>query len=706
MKKYFVPPEYEKPMYNTQIWRSYYLYCVAYHDSSVFSETCKELNMPLEHVMADDNWVSNQFATDFLEVLKRRTGDPNIAYNVGAYAASPEVWSSAEYVLLSNTFPGLFYLMLAKQYEKFNHFNHFKLAKWRPGFYQYHVTPKSNKEKAHPEICLNAVGMISCTKHFYNIEDMKVTHDQCVHNGAPFCIFTVKYTAWNFWVSRFKALLIFATTFFAIYGLAQYKVSSSGFSERILLTLSLGASFFASLVMGLTSRYLKILSYSHKSSEQNQRKAHALYESHVQLNRRYQESNLLRELSMKLSGEYDSKAVVNSCLDDMVKRFKYGRAFVMLLSSDKQKLMTTETRGFGENSGTLSNLTLTYPAKKDSPQFFAKILETGETQHISDMDAFKRELKSDNQKLVENLDVTSLIVTPIQDSTSKFGLLVVGSVGEDTVLTEDDFHLVESISRLLSLAFRNTRNLETERGLRSLFQKYVPKQVLEGIDLQSESAGSAGQLAPKNAFVTSMFVDLRDFTSRSEKMRPEKVIDILNIYTNYVTEKIAKHGGIIDKFVGDGVVVFYPENAEGTQVNAALNSAIDILGDIDSLNRIYSSHGFEPAAIGIGLNCGPATIGNMGSKYKLNYTAVGDTVNLAARLQSLSKNYREKTLSAQEGLILVSSETFKKANLPVEFYDMKWLYVPGRTEPVNVYLIDKEQAASFAKGNTSFKKAA
>ena len=292
--------------------------------------------------------------------------------------------------------------------------------------------------------------------------------------------------------------------------------------------------------------------------------------------------------------------------------------------------------GFEEGKAELYNLVIKYPADRENPALFANVLESGQVVAIYDIQSFVSNLKPGNRRLLEELRVNSLIVSPIQDKNSKYGLLIVGSIGTEKALTPEDQQMIESISRLLSLSFQSATNLERETGLRNLFQKYVPAVVLDGI---RDSSGHSAAMVPKSVTITSLFVDLRDFTKKCENLAPERVLDMIRLYSEFVTARIAEAGGIIDKLVGDGINAFFPEENEGHTGHAksALQASLSILSDIDQLNAEFQIRGYGNAAIGIGVSTGRAIVGNAGCDRKLDYTAMGDTVNTASRFSGLNE---------------------------------------------------------------------
>ncbi len=164
------------------------------------------------------------------------------------------------------------------------------------------------------------------------------------------------------------------------------------------------------------------------------------------------------------------------------------------------------------------------------------------------------------------------------------------------------------------------------------FKKYVAPQVVE--EIVKEGRYDI-ELGGENKDIAVMFVDIRGFTPMSERLAPEEVVEVLNSYLNLTTEAIFKNSGTLDKFIGDATMAIFnaPFDLEDYVFKAA-QTALDIVSGAKELEeRLYKNHG-ERVAFGIGLNCGEAIVGNIGCKIRMDYTAIGDTVNTAARLES------------------------------------------------------------------------
>lgn len=223
-------------------------------------------------------------------------------------------------------------------------------------------------------------------------------------------------------------------------------------------------------------------------------------------------------------------------------------------------------------------------------------------------------------------------------------------------------------------AFTQAWNAHQEkRLLRRAFGGSVSPSVLEGILTGKISSELAGQ----RVHVCILFADIRNFTTRSESMAPEAVIAMLNRYFQRITAVIHRHQGTVDKFIGDGIMAFFgaPCALPVPEINA-FEAAHEMLRELEQLNAELLVENIEPIHIGIGLHAGDAVIGYLGSDAKNEYTAIGDTVNAASRLEGLTK---------EVGYTIVVSDAVAAAlNHPPELADLGSLPIKGRS-PMKIY---------------------
>jgi adenylate cyclase len=182
-------------------------------------------------------------------------------------------------------------------------------------------------------------------------------------------------------------------------------------------------------------------------------------------------------------------------------------------------------------------------------------------------------------------------------------------------------------------AFDSLREFKEKRFLKQAFGGHVSPVVMNEI-----MAGNVHLGAGKRQRVCVLFADIRGFTTRSEQSTPEAIIELLNGYFSQMTEVIHKHGGVVDKFIGDGIMAFFgaPQSLEHPE-RKSLEAAQEMLIRLHSYNQSLSDRGLEPIAIGVGIHAGEVILGYIGSEARNEYTAIGDTVNAASRLEGMTK---------------------------------------------------------------------
>lgn len=210
--------------------------------------------------------------------------------------------------------------------------------------------------------------------------------------------------------------------------------------------------------------------------------------------------------------------------------------------------------------------------------------------------------------------------------------------------------------------------------IRRIFGKYMAPQVVQ--QLLDQGGEESVQLGGVKRFISVLFVDIRGFTTMSEGCEPEEVVQILNDYLSLCAEAIFAYGGTLDKYIGDAAMALYnaPLDLEEHALRA-VQTAWKMKGGAKELsNRIHKRFGKE-VAFGIGINSGYATVGNIGASFRLDYTAIGDTVNTASRLES----------NAAPGQILLSESTYELVKDYVEAKSLGEIQVKGKNKAVAVY---------------------
>lgn len=216
-------------------------------------------------------------------------------------------------------------------------------------------------------------------------------------------------------------------------------------------------------------------------------------------------------------------------------------------------------------------------------------------------------------------------------------------------------------------------DITEEKRVRSTMSRYMSKEVAD----QVLAAGEL-ELGGKEQKVTVMFSDVRSFTSIAEALGPRETVSLLNEYFTEMVDAIFQHGGILDKYMGDGIMaLFGAPLVSANDADNALAVSDDMMSRLAQLNIRRAAAGQAALDIGIGFSTGPTVIGNIGSVRRLDYTVIGDTVNLASRLESATKQYGAK--------ILLSEMTVRDLKRPATLRELDLMRVKGKDRPVAVY---------------------
>ena len=235
----------------------------------------------------------------------------------------------------------------------------------------------------------------------------------------------------------------------------------------------------------------------------------------------------------------------------------------------------------------------------------------------------------------------------------------------------------------LSAAFnRMVEQLRQNERIRETFGRYIDPKVVEGLIDQPALAATEGQ----RRVMTVLFCDLKGFTSLSENVTPQGLVKVMNRYLSTMSEPIRSHRGIIDKYIGDAVMAYWgpPFIDEADQARFACFAAIDMIGRIATLRKeLPELLGVRTIPmqcdIRIGIATGEALVGSIGSEFMMSYTVMGDTVNLASRLEAANKIYSSRSL--------VSEATVAAAGAAIEAREIDRLVVVGQTSPQVVFEI-------------------
>jgi len=303
---------------------------------------------------------------------------------------------------------------------------------------------------------------------------------------------------------------------------------------------------------------------------------------------------------------------------------------------------------------------------------FLDFIETGSPGMIREWNrqiAFKREPAAFGRKAGFDID-------ELHNALYLFRKVLLAFL-EDHDLKRKDLLAIETIiAETLQTAIVDISRKYLVVMEKRLLGRYFAPELLDGLIENYESV-----FQPKSAKLTVFFSDIRGFTKLSQQLDREEMIEILNAYLARMTEIVFAHGGVLDKFIGDAVMVFFGEPqplAVEEQALRAVRMSFQMLAAVDELKAsLWKSYAESPVAIGIGINTGFVTVGHVGTKERMEYTVLGANVNLAARLEA----------AAQPGQILVTRRTLEPIKDAVTYEELGPMTFKNIAEPVNVFNI-------------------
>ncbi|MGH9752860.1 MAG: adenylate/guanylate cyclase domain-containing protein [Blastocatellia bacterium] len=346
---------------------------------------------------------------------------------------------------------------------------------------------------------------------------------------------------------------------------------------------------------------------------------------------------LFYDLSLKLSSVFSLEEIYQQAFEILFSVTPVSRCFIFRKNEQGEFEVAASRVRDVEGAG---------HALPISQTIFAKVAGERVSVLLEDPQGGSQELTS---KSIVATHVQSVMASPIIGPRGLLGIIYADRFDALESFGADELDLLNAISVHMGIAINtviNYQRLQKQAQARSSFERFLPRQVVDQI-LRSPDEVRLGGVRQK---VTALFADVRNFTSLSETSTPELIVNLLNQYFSMVSEIIFKHSGTLDKYIGDGLMaLFGAPYASELDAIKAVRAAVEMQRAMVTFNERMRAGNLPPIQIGIGVNTGPAIVGYIGSESRLDYTAIGDTVNTAARLESL----------AQPGQIVISENTMQ-----------------------------------------------
>jgi adenylate cyclase len=374
------------------------------------------------------------------------------------------------------------------------------------------------------------------------------------------------------------------------------------------------------------------------------------------------------QVSLALGVVTDRDPLMQKIMDCLFEIFPAAeRAFVLLYEKDGDELIPVAIKRRQD-----------VPTQQEEIAISRVIVQEVITQKhaLLSFDAMEDQRFRDHSSII-NLSIRSMMCAPLLVGTQILGLIHVDSQTGPRLFTSEDLQVLTGIAAQAAIAIKNMQlyeAIEAETSRRTSLQRYFSPGVVEML----MSGNLTTTLGGKIYHGTVMFCDIIGFTGMNETMSPTEVVTNLNYYFGIMQKVIYDHAGNVDKISGDGLMAFWgvPQHGAHDACDAVL-AALHMQRQLWPFNLALAAEGKAPMYMGIGLSSGEFVAGNIGSQDKIEFTLIGDTVNLAARLEGLAGRYQ----------ILVNEATWEAVRPLVSAVQLPPVLLKGKTRPVTVYSI-------------------
>ncbi len=357
----------------------------------------------------------------------------------------------------------------------------------------------------------------------------------------------------------------------------------------------------------------------------------------AELSRRLRNFMFLLDIAKAVSGELDTRKLLELVVEKGIGLTNAERGFLIRFNDGDHTFEVARNRAWQP---------IESPETKISRSVIANVFGTGEP--VLTIDA-QSDLAGMSQTIAA-LEIWSLMCAPLKVKERVIGCIYVDSSVAEQEFSQESLNLLQAFADQAAIAIENAtlyqemqQSREAEKHVRQVFQKYVPKDVVQ----RALKISDGGRLSSKQV-ATVLFSDIRGFTSISERMEPEGVVAFLNDYLQRMVAIVFDEGGIVDMFIGDAVMAVFGAPIERPDDAArAVRAGQRMLEELDKFNAEQAERGGVHIRIGIGIHTGPLIAGNIGSDRKMEYTVIGDTVNIASRVQDLTKEFGVELIITQ-----------------------------------------------------------
>ncbi len=375
----------------------------------------------------------------------------------------------------------------------------------------------------------------------------------------------------------------------------------------------------------------------------------------------YEKLRIAHELSQRLSVDTDLDDLCRKIIDETFQLIRADRAVILLIDPETDEFVPRYVKQKHEDGQIQLSSSILHEVKSNK-------------RAVLSSDAMLDERFRAAKSIIMQ-GIRSTMCVPMLYADRLLGAMHMDSLLTTNAFTEKDLTLFQGIATQAAVAIENNRlalKIEREAETRVQFQRLLSPHLVEQIVAGAIQLDQAGSLID----VTMLFADIRGFTSMSERHTPEEMVRTLNAYFEVMVDVLFRNGGTLDKYVGDEVIgLFGAPVPRADAPVCAIRCGLEMQRALEEFNRMRVATGAEPIRIGIGVNTGPVIAGAIGSSRTLQYTVIGDAVNIASRLCNL----------AGPDEVLISHSTYEHVREHIAVENRDPVMVKGKARPIEIY---------------------
>jgi len=616
------------PLYNSRLLKNYIEYIRNFHPDLDIASLLRLAGINSYEIEDQGHWFSQDEVDRFHGILVQKTQNPNISREVGRFAASPKGTGAVRQYVLGFMSPGAAYRVLEKLSPHLTHATRLKTK--RLGSNSMEVLVLQNPGVLErPYQCDNRIGIFEAISKLFTKKFAKIEHDECLHKGGQLCryVITWKETSSSMWRGIRNYLIFFS---FLVCLALHFLVPAISWTSVVLL--------FILSITGLSLYFERFERENLTQNMESQQETSKLLLDQIDI--RYRDALLVREIGQATSMLLDTRQLLVAVIDALEKQSEFDRGGIWLANARCTKLKYQVGYGYRPEIKEILERTEFSLEKPDSKGLAVKSFKLQEPYLVNDTSEIEKDLSKRSVEFIKIIGSQSFICVPIVYEGESLGILLVDNIRSKRPLGKSDISLLMGIAPQIATSIHNAMSYqalqesrEREKNLRILFEKYVPAPVIKRyVDSKEVDLFRGEELS-----ISVLFLDIRGFTASAESMAAIEVVSFLNDFFEKCCQIISEESGHINKYTGDGLfAIFGAPEPLAHHTHLAFNAACRIL----EMSRNVIING-KPMEIGIGLNTGNAILGNIGSRTKIEYTAIGDTINTADRLQDFTKLFQD-----------------------------------------------------------------